>query len=76
MAPLFGYSTAPPPNNVYIARIAINNFATRSLVLQRFFLRCVFSFGTRFNITSLISLQKDMSEVIMNPFPKKKNTMD
>jgi hypothetical protein len=36
---------------------------------------CVFSFGTRFIITSLISLPKDVSEVIMNPFMKKKHTM-
>jgi hypothetical protein len=53
--------------------LLLNNFATWSLVLQRFLLRCVlFSFGTRFYITLLISLPKDISEIIWNPVPKKK----
>jgi hypothetical protein len=42
--PIFVYSTPPPPPpNAYITRITINNFATRSLILQRFLLNYVYS---------------------------------
>jgi hypothetical protein len=62
------------PPNAYISRIAINNFATRSLILQRFFLNYVLFFGNGFIITSLMFFGRDMSKVIMNSFPKKKKT--
>jgi hypothetical protein len=39
--------------------------------LQRFLLHFFF-LGTKFNITSLISLPVDMSEVILNLVPRKK----
>lgn len=52
-------------------RIAMNNFATRYLVLQS---SCSFTFfflfGNGFHITSLVSFGRDMSEVILN-FVKK-----
>jgi hypothetical protein len=61
----FGHPPIPQ-----ISRIAINNFATRSHILQRFLLHYVLFFGNGFSITSLISFRRDMSAVIMNLVPK------
>jgi hypothetical protein len=37
-----------------------------------FLLPCIFFFGTKFNITSLISFLMGMSEVLLNLVPRKK----
>jgi hypothetical protein len=70
IARLFGCST--PPKNAYISRIGINNFVTRSLILQRFFLHYAPFFSGMGSLSLHSYPSGDMSKVIMNSFPKKK----